>query len=1024
MRNGTVRKLAMAALAAIASNFVFAYGEDVLDHQVSGVRQGYWTSDFEAAKAYADNNNVPMLAFWGSSSCGWCKKFKREALNTPEFSTWLKDKPIVLLCTDATNPSQETEVKSFTRGTNTSKNYPFVRLYWHKSDGSLLSVCFTGRNGAMPGKGLDVVRQFMATMNMYFGSWDGGSSAVQPVVPNDYSGEFLLPDTEAARLEYIPGKTKSVTIPLVRNYDTVGIATNILNISGAAARTIVWAADEKEKYVTVPVSGQTGDIALTLTYKGADHAASTIYAVEEPVNSPTNPKWIGEEFDFGEWTMDLEAALAKTKAASGDAATIVFFTGSLWCPWCIGLERNVLDTDEFRSMTRENQVSLVLIDERKRSPYDSTSTEPYAVSMVPNGAAPSLLAYEVGSNGKSGAGYLSRKGIAKADADSVLLRNQVMGYPGGRFNAPETLRTGYPTVIMLDKNGVERGRFVRQSDSSAGKDEYGGYAFDSAENLRRMRALIALAKSDVVAEENKTVTTTTLTHEFGSEGTVRLAINENATVYRLTGVAGRRAVFKIDSDSAGAGAMLTLLKRETVGVAVKGEDGETLETIPFSRGKTVLSDTTQLSYKFPATGTYYLKVSAYGNATTTIIGEKGGETTVKFHSESMLNSEANAYVGIATSASIPLLRGSANESYPVGNLTYTANANGQIRVKYSRSYAAGSPRFTGSWQGVNYDGVATTTLVNGKITIKLSMDSSGAISATVVDPAYGTEPLSSGETLVNSTFEEFRGYYTVALPVLKGSGAVSGIGYAIIKANTNSAVKNGKVTCQLFFPDGKTASASANLEMLADGWAGLTIVKRTAQNTIYLPMKIRPNASEAPSHRAVLVRDDVQARWEHVQSGNNFSATLGVYGSLYNKTESFLDVAGSDELTMEYDTSAFADSPSYGSVVSVLGEGSVTEVSATKMVAERQTGFSLRVSRATGVVRGTARVLFASGKTIGASFRGVIVPNWNDCGCIEADTDVPLIYDLPFVPGAVYYKENMNGASVQRSFPFGLWPVE
>lgn len=1023
MKKG-IMKMAIAALAALASNFVFAYGEDTLEHQTSGVKQGYWTSDFEAAKAYADNNNVPMLAFWGSSSCGWCKKFKREALNTPEFSAWLKNKPIVLLCTEATNPSLDTEVKAFTRGTNTSRNYPFVRLYWHKNDGSLLSVCFTGRNGAMPGKGINVVRQFMDTIDTYFGSWDGGSGAVQPVEPNDYSGEFMLPDTEAARLEYIPGKTQSVTIPLVRKYDTVGIATNILNISGAAARTIVWAADEKEKYVTIPVAGQTGDIALALLYKGAEHATSTIYAVEEPANSPTNPKWVGEEFDFGEWTMDLDAAFAKTKAASGDAATIVFFTGSLWCPWCIGLERHVLDTDEFRAMTRENQVSLVLIDERKRSPYDSTSSEPYAVSLVANGAAPSLLAFDVGANGKSGAGYLSRKGIAKSAADAILSRNQIAGYPGGRFNAPETLRTGYPTVIIFDKNGVERGRFVRQSDTSAGKDEYGGYAFDSAENLRRMRAFIALAKEDIVAEENKTVTTTTLTHEFGASGTVRLGISENATVYRLAGVAGRRVVFKIDSDSANAGAMLTLLKRETVGVAVKGEGGETLETIPFSRGKTVLAGTTQLSYKFPATGTYYLKVSAYGNATSSIIGETGVETIVKFHSEAMQTSEANQYIGKATSASIPLLRESGDQCYPVGNLTYTANANGQIIVKYARSYTAGSPRFIGTWAGVNYDGVATATLVNGNISITLSMDSSGAISATVVDPAYGAEPLSSGESLVNSTFEAFRGYYTVALPVLNGTGIATGIGYAIIKANTNTAVKKGKVTCQLFFPDGKTASASASLEMLADGWAGLTIVKRTAQNTIYLPMKIRPDASEAPSHRAVLVRDDLLARWDHVQGANSFSATLGVYGSLYDKTESFLDVAGSDELTMEYDTSDFADSPNYGAVESVQGEGSTTEVAATKMTAAKQTGYSLRVSRATGVVRGTARATFESGKTIGASFRGVIVPNWNDCGCTEADTSVPLTYELPFVPGAVYYKENMNGASVQRSFPFGLWPVE
>ena len=1023
MSSNTFKKTAAMAMAALAVNIAFAFGEDTLEYQTSGVTPGRWTSDFEAARAYADNNNVPMLAFWGSTSCGWCKRFKRLALNTPEFSAWVKDKPLVLLCTEASNPSLDTDVKTFTRGTNNSGQYPYVRLYWHKKDGTLTSVCFTGRKDSMPGKGLNVVRQFLDTLNMYFSAWDGNIGSVAPVAANDYSGEFLLPDTEAARLEYIPGVTESVTVPLVRTNATVGVATNVLAVSGGAAKTLVWAANEKEKYVTLPVAGRTGDLELALSYKGAVHSKSAIFAVEEPENSPKNPKWMGEEFDFGEWTMDVDAAFAKTKAAKGDAATIVFFTGALWCPWCLGLENYVLDTEEFREMARTNQISLALIDERKRSPSDSTTTQPYAVSVVPNGAAPSLLAYEVGSNGRSGAGYLSRKGIAKADADAVLLRNQVAGYPGGRFHAPETLRTGYPTVIIFDKNGVERGRFVRQADSSS-RDENGAYYFNPEENMARMRALVGLAKNDIVADENKYATTTTLTHEFGASASVRLGVSENATVYRLSGFAGRRAIFKIDEDSAGADATLSILKIETVGVDVKGEGGATLKTIALQRGKSVLSGTGEISYRFPATGTYYLKVSAYGSATTTLYGETGVETTVKFHSAAMPSAEGNPYIGQATSASIPIMRTVGTENYPVGTLSYTATAAGQIRVKYARSVKAGSTQLRGAWGGVDYDGVAHATLSGRGVTINLSMDATGAVSATVSDPLYGAEPLASGESLVNGTFADFQGYYTVALPVLSSTGVATGTGYAIIKATTNMAARNGKVTCQLMFPDGKTSSVSATMELLADGWAGLTIVKKTSQNTIYLPMKIRPKTASAPSHRAVVLRDDATARWDHVQAGNTFSAVLGVHGSLYNKRESYLDVAGSDELTLEYDTEGFSDSPTFGGVSYILGAGEAVAVADAKLTAQKQTGFSLRVSRATGIVSGTARIAFENDRTMTAKIRGAIVPNWNDCGCFEADTELPLTYELPFVPGAVYYKEKIGGANVQRSFPFGLWPVE
>ncbi len=1025
----TMKKTILTALCAIFAQGVFGYGEKALTHVTSGVTPGVWTSDFEAAKAYAESNNVPMLAYWGSMTCGWCGKFKRLALNTPEFEAWVKARPIVLLCTEATDTSAATEVKMFTRGDNTSGQFPYVRLYWPKAGQSDVSVSFSGRKDSIPGAGSSAVEQLISVLNKYFGSWNGVvEDILTPDDGYDVSGEFLVPGTEKSRLEYIPGVTSEVLVPLTRTDDVVGVATNVLRVAGGATTTVIWEAGERTKYVPVSTAGRTGDVALSLYYKGKEHAKSTIFAGEDPGNSPRNPAWIGEDFGFGEWTMDLDAALKKTKAAKGDAATIVFFTGALWCPWCLGIEGKVMETSEFTTFMRENQVSLVVLDERKRSPNDSTSAAPYAFSAVVNGAAPSLLSYDTGSNGASGAAYLSRKSIDPEDAAEILERNLHLGYPGGEYCAPEALRTGYPTSIILDKQGNICGRLVYQSDTSNGKDENGAYAFDKAENLARFKAFVALAKKDIVAESSKYATTTTLEYAFGAKKTVRLGVSENASVYKLTGVAGHRVVFKVDSETAGAGAVLSVLAKETVGVMKRGAEGETLETIALARGKTLATSSNgSLSYSFPATGTYYLKVASYANASSTVYGNSvASETSVTFHSEAMPQAAENDYVNVATSATVPVFLPSGDESTLVGTLTYSATAKGKIKVKYSREARKGTMTLSTAWSEVNYDGVAIAAITNGSLVVTINMDSNGAVSASVKDPLYGAT-LVSGESLVNPDFTPYKGIYTVALPVEEttSAGVAVGTGYAVIKAATNAATRRGRVSCQLFYPSGKTATASGTMEVLPDGWAALSVFKSTSTDKISLAFKIRPNAAEAPSHRAVIARDGVQSVWQHIQTGNNFTAKLGVYGSIYDKKESLLNVSGSDELTIDYDTDQFADSPNYGAISYITGHEKSIYVSAAKMtLAEREKGLSLMTTRATGVVRGKVKISFEEGRTLTASYRGVIIPNWNDCGCFEADAEIPLVSELPFVTGSVYYKETVGGVMVQRSFPFGFMPEE
>lgn len=60
-----------------------------------------------------------------------------------------------------------------------------------------------------------------------------------------------------------------------------------------------------------------------------------------------------------DWMTDFAKAEAKAKAEK--KLVLMDFTGSDWCPWCIKLEKEILDTDDFRKFAKDNLV-LVYVD--------------------------------------------------------------------------------------------------------------------------------------------------------------------------------------------------------------------------------------------------------------------------------------------------------------------------------------------------------------------------------------------------------------------------------------------------------------------------------------------------------------------------------------------------------------------------------------------------------------------------------------------------------------------------------------
>ena len=90
------------------------------------------------------------------------------------------------------------------------------------------------------------------------------------------------------------------------------------------------------------------------------------YNVRRP-SDVIRPRWTGAK--AGEWTMDYEAALAQAKATG--KCTLLFVTGSWWCPHCEALEEKVLLSDAWAEMIAEKGYYLTMLD----FPYRGTVKE-------------------------------------------------------------------------------------------------------------------------------------------------------------------------------------------------------------------------------------------------------------------------------------------------------------------------------------------------------------------------------------------------------------------------------------------------------------------------------------------------------------------------------------------------------------------------------------------------------------------------------------------------------------------------
>ncbi len=565
------------------------------------VTPGVWCTDFDAALAYAEKNNLPVLAFWGESGCGYCKTLMNQGIDTDKFREWQKKRTPVMIWYHGANKT--TPYKNWIRNP-ASGEWPYVKIYWKKPDGSKVEIFFAGRDGKMPVKGGDTStaaavskwitlatpgqigggkpnlnEQLIASFEKYCSSW-----TMQEAYSGGYFSVTNLPNS---RLEAVAGKTSFVNIPLYRATKTA--AVNKLKIGTNALVDVSWAANEMSKMhkYTLPSTVKAGDV-IQLKLFAADgktlKSSSAINVVSEPKNSVLNPKWIGEAFNAGEWTMDLDAALKKAK--DNGSFTLALSTGALWCPFCKSLETGVLNNAKFTDWAKKKNVNLVILDNPRR--FKDSSGE----SKSPNGPPPTLLRYAQSADGVSGAAYMSRKMIpvgsssTKNSAEWVLQRNHSMLYKGGALCAPESMYTAYPTFILVGSDGKASARMLEGYVKSEGK-----WVISVDETLARLDELLLLKGADESSSKPSTTTQKMTVEENASSS---LQVNANTVFFRLENVPAGKVVFSSSDKS------LTLTAYETA---------STLDA-----ATTLGSGVGSVTVDFASSTNKFLAVSHYANA--------------------------------------------------------------------------------------------------------------------------------------------------------------------------------------------------------------------------------------------------------------------------------------------------------------------------------------------------------------------------------------------------------------------------
>ena len=515
------------------------------------VQPGVWLHDvFPQAKAYAEQNDLPVVFAWGKDECGFCDNFER-ALALPASGTWAANvrttngKKVVFCHVKGdknwNDPSGNSGAAKFISSSWKYSATPVACFYWKSRGEERFSIQ----------KDLDVYERSMTTTELQrlLGEFEGRvEKFLAGIVVGAAYATFPFGDTEHDRLEAIAGQTTFVDIPIVRTNATTTAAVCKLSCACGAspfATNLSWAAGETMKFVRYELPPNFTDLksaTLTLTDDAGAEAVRHIVGLTEVENSTKNPRWTGAA--HGEWTMDIGAVTNLVAAEGGHA--LVLIAGGCWCPDCAMADAYLFDRPEFRAWAKDKRVALGIVDiPSDPTPVDSFPSllryESYRTSdsyVTFRGHAPAneTLRYQ------SGAGYLSRNSIPYADALDVADRNRFLASHNtlnGGWNRPERsnqARPGVPILVLLRADGSIAGRWnpFASVAPTAYSDQY----------LCRFEEMFAQI-DEPVEEANDNWSTTA--ESVGTEANVSATLSaaDAQDVYRIAAPVNTRMVFSV-----------------------------------------------------------------------------------------------------------------------------------------------------------------------------------------------------------------------------------------------------------------------------------------------------------------------------------------------------------------------------------------------------------------------------------------------------------------------------------------------
>lgn len=506
------------------------------------VQTGTWINSFPVARDYAFETGTPLVFVWSNDICDHCQAFKA-SLDNAAFKTWQSAQPYVFCLvegksgvdTPANKGAKAFAMNAGGYGKKSSGGYPMVSLLWLEGDEVKAVSTFTGRPGKMgvaPKK--EMYEEFIEAIETAFAEYGVSDLGYFPVTDTEYDRFEAEPSTGVAR------------IPVDRAAAGAA-AANSLKVTKDGVEVfstdVAWSAGSSRAMVDVPLANIVGlsydgtsTLEMTLVSKTDGTSTNgTIHLVAAQKNAVRNPYFPGERdlgnLDWADWTLDwtlVTDKVAKASTKTDKSYVLAVFSGTLWCPYCKGIETGLFDSPKFSAWLRDNKVQLVLFDQ------PLSATDAYAGNAQ-------LLSYAAGldhysgeeSRMRSGAGYLVRHGLAADDAAVLAVRERTASLTvDWRAPGSTAARLSNPTILLLDHRGTVLGRLSTWRDRNRVFGDDVRY-YDPDENVARLNDLLKLAPRG--GELDDYAATTTLEHKVGEESSAELQINSATRYWKITG---------------------------------------------------------------------------------------------------------------------------------------------------------------------------------------------------------------------------------------------------------------------------------------------------------------------------------------------------------------------------------------------------------------------------------------------------------------------------------------------------------